>query len=109
MLQDLKRRAHELRKAKPGERFEQFYRQGHRRNGSAPRRPLVLGIGLVSALIGVILLFTPGPGLLFLFAGGAILAEESLTVARALDWTELRVRAVARRWRRLFRRDRRAT
>jgi hypothetical protein len=48
-------------------------------------------------LSGFILLFVPGPGLLLIAVGAALLARESLAVARALDWLEVRGRRLARR------------
>jgi hypothetical protein len=42
--------------------------------------------------IGIVLFFLPGPGALFVLLGAVLIAQHSLTVARALDWTEIRVR-----------------
>jgi len=38
------------------------------------------------------MLVAPGPGILVLIAGGALVAEESLPVARFLDWAEVGIR-----------------
>ncbi len=56
---------------------------------------------------GLFFLPAPGPGFLILFAGAALLAEESLTAARALDWTEVRLRRLAKWGRRAWRAARR--
>jgi Putative transmembrane protein (PGPGW) len=41
---------------------------------------------------GFVLLFIPGPGLVFLFVGAFLIAQQSLLAARALDWSELRLK-----------------
>ena len=45
--------------------------------------------------IGVVLLVVPGPGIIFLAAGAALLAEESEVAARLIDRAELSVRKLA--------------
>lgn len=48
-------------------------------------------------VIGVVLIFFPGPAVLFFFLAAALLAEESRTIAGGLDWLELRIRTLWRR------------
>lgn len=64
---------------------------------------LLLGTALV--VVGLILCVIPGPGLPFIFLGGALLASQFKLIARAMDWFELRVRTVAgwalRHWKKL--------
>ncbi|HEY0549851.1 MAG TPA: PGPGW domain-containing protein [Verrucomicrobiae bacterium] len=43
---------------------------------------------------GVILCFSPGPGLPLIVIGAGLLADESRSVARAMDWLELRARKI---------------
>jgi len=38
------------------------------------------------------LFFLPGPGVLFVLLGAVLIAQQSVTVARGLDWTEIRLR-----------------
>jgi len=64
-------------------------------------------MALVFFLLGLVLLVLPIPSSVFFFmASGALLASESLSVARFLDQTELRLRAWAQfgvsRWRRML-------
>lgn len=92
----------QLRHAPPGERFKRRY-QLRQRNGheSTLRRVLLVGLGVALACIGVVLMFIPGPAILFFFVAGAIFAEESRWVARALDALEVRLRrwwASLRNW-----------
>jgi hypothetical protein len=54
------------------------------------------------------LVFIPGPAILFFLIAGALLAVQSLGVARALDWSELRGRAAVKAMRRRLGRRRAA-
>jgi hypothetical protein len=51
----------------------------------------ILGGTLLFAL-GLVMLVAPGPGILVVVVGGALIAEESLLMARALDWSEVKIR-----------------
>ena len=61
-------------------------------------------IGAVLLAGGVVLLFIPGPGLLLIAFGGALIARQSLWLAKRLDRLELFLRRSARKartgWRR---------
>ena len=52
---------------------------------------IILGGTLLFAL-GLVMLVAPGPGILVVVVGGALIAEESLLMARALDWSEVKIR-----------------
>ncbi len=90
----------EIKDDPPGERFQRHFR---RRQGRKGRMRL---IAMSSALIfaGIVLLFIPGPGLLLIALGAALLAEESLRIARALDWSEIEIRTLIDRAGRVWRR-----
>jgi hypothetical protein len=88
----------DLKASPPGERFEERYHR-HRRAREERNSAMVLFRAVIAAavaLLGVLLLFAPGPGLLLLGAGAVVLATESLAVARLLDRMEIRVRRVLR-------------
>jgi hypothetical protein len=106
MFEHVRQRVHELRQAQPGQRFQQYYRQRQVKRSHRVLRLLLMTVGLVCVLIGFLMLVTPGPGVVFLLAGGAFLAEESLWVARAFDGTELRMRAVWQKLRPALKKDR---
>lgn len=62
------------------------------------RPPLAVRLtGLILAalflVVGIILVFIPGPAVVFFALAGAMLAAESRPVARFLDWSELRIRS----------------
>ena len=48
--------------------------------------------GIFFIIAGFIFLPTPVPGVLLLFFGCSLLAQESLIAARILDWAEVRLR-----------------
>jgi hypothetical protein len=84
-----------FKNTKPGDRFQVRY---YRRQQSAPGRlstifNIVVGSILVifSAFFG----WAPGPGLLTFFIGLALIGGEFLTIARFLDWSEVRLRKLA--------------
>lgn len=64
-----------------------------------------LVIAAVALVIGIVLMFIPGPAILFFFIAGSLIAAESRGLARALDWTEVKLRKFAswliKRWRKL--------
>lgn len=84
-----------IKASKPGERFREVYERQkladqHRSAVLRWLRPL---LALLSLAIGVVLAFIPGPAFVFFGISAALLATESLYVARALDRTELWLRA----------------
>lgn len=91
-----------LNELEPGERFETFYRE------QSDRPPAVkaafFGIAFASFAVGVVLTFIPGPAVLFFALSGALLATQSLWVARWLDkseiWGRKSVASVRKWWRR---------
>ena len=95
MLEKWKRNWKEFKKASPGERFERMYR---RRKAASPAvRMGMIAAGILLIVGGVVLLAIPGPGLLVIAFGGALLAEQFLFVARALDRLEIFLRRLHRR------------
>ncbi len=94
-----------LRRGKPGQRFQDRYRRNQRSKASRgilPRLIRLLGAAVALA-IGAVLAFIPGPAVLFFLLAGALLASDSLMIARALDWTEVRARRVGRWAQRIWR------
>ncbi|HTO03936.1 MAG TPA: hypothetical protein VL069_09555 [Opitutus sp.] len=96
-----------LKRGRPGHRFEDRY-DAHRRTKN--RRTMLgrvarMGLAVVAIAVGVVLMFIPGPAILFFLIAGGLLAAESRGVARGLDWGEVRIRRIAKwlqaRWRKL--------
>jgi uncharacterized protein (TIGR02611 family) len=91
-----------FKSGQPGKRFEVEYRRARERRTGVWKRRAVALLGIALIAIGVVALPAPGPGWLVIGAGGALLARESLVVARFLDSAEVRGRrlwsALRRRW-----------
>lgn len=86
----LRRAWRRFRSVPAGERFQRRY---HRRAGSRSRGRLRMfiaaGLGALMVLAGVLMLVLPGPGLLVIALGMALIAEESLWASRLLDRLDL--------------------
>jgi hypothetical protein len=101
MLAKMKAKWAELKHYPPGERFQKIH--SAERGKSRRVKVMYVGLAVVSLAIGVVLVFIPGPAVLFFALAGALLATQSSWLARQLDRLELWVRSVAasfKRWRR---------
>ena len=88
----------EIWRSTPGRRFQTRYELSQTSGPSSTFVHLLrITAGVLTAGVGMVLLVTPGPGLLFLVAGGSLLASESLAVAQRLDQWELIARSGAQR------------
>jgi hypothetical protein len=87
----------EFIQGKPGQRFQARYRRGKklRKSESLFHRFLKPGIALILLTIGIAFFVLPGPGIPLLLVGGALLADQSLRVAKFFDYAEVRIRQVA--------------
>ena len=86
--------------SRPGRRFVARYRRMRQARGSAWRRALFVGGGILLSLVGIFFMAVPGPGVPILAVGLALVAQESKVMARMLDRAEIRLR---RLWKRLRR------
>ena len=96
MLGSLKKSWQELKQGRPGHRFQERAKKGKRERLSQSwiKRFLKPVIAIVLIAGGVVLCVIPGPGMPLIVAGAALLAERSFTIARGLDWTEVKARKV---------------
>lgn len=103
MLETAKRAWRSFRADEPGRRFTNHHNREHR---SGSRAGIVVRFVIGALLIagGVVLLFIPGPGLLAMLFGVALVAGESRWLAARMDRAELRARDRWRSWRRRWRR-----
>lgn len=92
MWEKFKQTWQRIKAGKAGQRFQQEFRRRHGAGRSPIRKALLIGGGLLFMAAGFVLLFIPGPGLVFLFVGAFLIAQQSLLAARALDWSELRLK-----------------
>jgi len=84
----------EIIHSQPGRRFQERYRRMHSKTASAWKRCAFVAAGIVLTLVGAFFLAVPGPGIPILAVGLALIAQESSSLARWLDRTEVR----GRRW-----------
>ncbi|MBD3275881.1 MAG: hypothetical protein GF372_11250 [Candidatus Marinimicrobia bacterium] len=91
MFDFMKKDWQKLKESDPGHRFQdRYYRHKEkRRRGTFVFRILTVSFGLVVIGVGIILLVTPGPGIVLLTVGMAIIAGESKILAQILDIGEL--------------------
>jgi hypothetical protein len=92
MWEKFKQTWRRLKAANPGQRFQQEFRRRHGAGRSPIQKVLLIVGGLLLMAAGFLLLFIPGPGLVLLFIGGLMIAQQSLVAARVLDWSEIRLR-----------------
>jgi Putative transmembrane protein (PGPGW) len=84
--------------SKPGDRFQVRYyyrKRSSRRGRSSLTRIFNIVVGSVLVIFSAFFGWAPGPGVLTLVIGLAMLGGEFLTVARLLDWAEVRLRKLA--------------
>jgi uncharacterized protein (TIGR02611 family) len=89
----LKKKWHGFVRIPPGRRFQKVYedRQESRSAKHPGKRTGLLVTGTLLAIAGVALLPLPGPGSIVLAAGLVLVARESATAARTLDFADKRI------------------
>lgn len=92
MIESFKETWNKIQQDPPGKRFRRQYRRRQAARESIVNQLLFIGIGLVCILVGVAMLFTPGPGIFFIFLGWGLIAQESLWLAILLDKFEIYLR-----------------
>jgi hypothetical protein len=83
-----------------GSRFERQYERKRALETGLLSRCMWILAGVFFMLAGIVMLFTPGPGLLSIGFGMTCFAQESRRVARFCDRTEIRLTRAWERWRR---------
>ena len=92
---ELKKEWRQFKSAKPGTRFVRQYESNQEERKHQWTRPAMIALGAVIVLVGVVALPAPGPGILVIAAGAALLARESRRIAEWLDAAEVKVRRLA--------------
>ena len=95
VLQRLKREWETFSEAPPGRRFQQRYQDRKGKTGGRSRF-VTIALGLLLIVAGAIMLVIPGPGILVVGFGGALIAQEFRWAAVGLDWAELLLRWLLR-------------
>jgi hypothetical protein len=104
MLEKFRQEWQRFKRRKPGQRFQERYREKQKLRRGVLRKVLVTASGALIFAIGVFLLAFPGPGTILIFIGASLIGEESLLGARGLDWLEIRLRSLYRRGMQLWNR-----
>ena len=84
----------ELKRGRPGHRFQDRYARRQQSARGAVARCAFVCTGVVIALLGIVFLPLPGPGMIIIALGALLMADGSRTAAKALDALELRARRV---------------
>ena len=84
---------HTIRNSPPGQRFQERYRQqqAKRTAGSHVKKHAAMFSGCAIILFGMFLWFIPGPGWITIFVGAGVIAGESISIARILDWVDYKI------------------
>jgi hypothetical protein len=104
MFAALRQHWDDFKSSRPGRRFQDIHkRRGQqKREAAGPRKVGFMAAGVVFSAAGIFFMAVPGPGLVILAIGLVMIARESLTMARFLDWAEVKIRpvylAIKRRW-----------
>ena len=93
MFEGLKRKWEEFKSGTPGERFQERYEQTSSERGRFSRGVRIV-VGVVIFAAGIFFLPAPGPGMVIVVIGAFMIAEQWSAAAKALDWAELKIRAV---------------
>lgn len=98
MAVSLQRQWQHFKALPSGRRFQTRHRLKRAQSGGLARKIFFIAVALLVILAGFVMLVLPGPGLLVLLIGAALVAQESLFAARMLDWLDLRVSRGYARW-----------
>lgn len=92
MLGNLKQRWRHVRSDPPGQRFRKYYERRAKDRGSPFVRIAWSLVALMLILAGIVAIPLPGPGFIVIGVGLALLAGESLMIAKLCDQAELAIR-----------------
>jgi hypothetical protein len=96
MIGRAKRSWRNFKKSKPGDRFQVRYYYRKQRGTGRLSRIFNIFLGSVLVIMSTLFGWAPGLGLVTLLIGLALIAGELFPVARFLDWSEVRLRRLAR-------------
>src|SRR5687768_16912343 len=94
LLKNIKKRWQSLKRGEPGKRFQDEYDKRHGADASRAKKIGILAAGVIVLVAGIILMPAPGPGILIVAIGAAMVSQESKFAARVLDGVEVKGRAL---------------
>jgi uncharacterized protein (TIGR02611 family) len=97
MIERAKENWQEFKNSEPGERFQDRYNRRRQEEQGRWSKGAILNIvlGLLIIVGGLVIGLVPGPGGFIAFLGLGLIGSEFHPTAKALDWGEVKVRAVA--------------
>lgn len=104
MFETLKRNWKLFLRSPTGRRFRDFHDRRKAQKGKGHSGKLLMISGVVIAILGLALLPLPGPGSVVLIGGLMLLAAESMTMARMLDYADKKRANLMSRVRRICKR-----
>jgi len=102
MWERIRRDWKEFKNDTPGKRFLNRFEKTERTPGLRGWRIAIMVVGLLVAAAGIVLMPLPGPGILIVALGAAMLSQGSKGMARVLDWLEVRARKLAEKAKRAW-------
>ena len=100
MWKKIKRGYQEFKEDDPGERFLKTYERWREHSTGPIATILIIVIGTVMIVAGFLLGLVPGvPGIVLGLLGAALIAARFRRMAVWLDWGEIKLREVWRKWR----------
>ena len=96
MIGRAKRSWRNFTKSRPGDRFQVRYYYRKQRGTGRLSRIFNIFVGSVLVIMSTLFGWAPGLGVVTLLIGLALIAGELFPVARFLDWSEVRLRKLAR-------------
>src|SRR3712207_7857669 len=96
MIARAKRSWRHFKKSRPGARFQARYYYRKQRGTGRLSRIFNIFVGSMPVILSTLFGWAPGLGLVTLLIGLALIAGELFPVARLLDWSEVRLRTLAR-------------
>lgn len=103
MFDALKKEWRRIKSSEPGRRFQDQFERKKDQEQRPWKKPLMICVGVTIIAAGIFFLPMPGPGFLIILVGAAMVARQSLVMARFLDWSEVRLRRLFGRLRELWR------
>jgi uncharacterized protein (TIGR02611 family) len=96
VVTQLKQHWRALKSGRPGRRFQNRYERNRetRHDQSLIQKSIQPVVGIILLAAGIVFCVIPGPGLPLVVLGAAVLSERSRVLARALDWTEVKLRSL---------------
>lgn len=97
MIEQAKTNWQEFKNSEPGERFQDRYNRRQQEEHGRWNKGAILNVALGLLIIagGLVIGLVPGPGGFIAIFGLGLIGSEFRPIAKALDWTELKVRAAA--------------